>query len=121
MAASDQGPNREELFQMAVQAAKRGQKQPARVMFRRVIGEDPRNIRAMMWMARIAGGSREKRQWLERVIQVDPNNGAAQSALDRMEYETRADRNRTLLRLAVGAWVALVGIGGIVLLTILVR
>ena len=90
-------PNRDELFNMAETAAKRGQKEPARMMFRRVLEQDKRNERALMWMARLSKTKKERRQWLERVLSVNPDNSLAQTQLNKMTYQSEARENRALL------------------------
>lgn len=90
-------PNREQLLRMAIQSAKQGNKEGARVMFRRVISEDPRNERAMLWLAKIADSPGERQKWLERVIQINPENTTAQQALEQMAYNRSATENRRLL------------------------
>jgi len=119
MAANEGGPNREELLQMAIRAAKNGQKQGARVMLRKVLAEDKRNERAMIWMAKLTANPEKRRKWLDRVLKVNPDNMSAQQEMDRMVYDAAAERNRTLLRIGVGAWVLFVMVGSIALFFIL--
>jgi thioredoxin-like negative regulator of GroEL len=90
-------PNREQLLQMAISTAKAGNKDGARVMLRQVLSEDKRNDRAMLWMAQIARNNKERRQWLVRVLDVDPDNEQARKQLKRMDYQTSAQQNRVLL------------------------
>jgi hypothetical protein len=71
------------------------------MMLRQVLEEDRRNERAMLWMARLAKGSKERRQWLERVLDVNPDNEQAQSQLRKMKYRSSAQQNRTLLLFGV--------------------
>lgn len=99
MAAKDKEnqPNREELFQMAENTARRGQKEPARMMFRQVLEQDKRDERAMLWMARLAKSKRERKQWLDRVLMVNPDNEIAQKQLEKMEHRQAAKENRTLV------------------------
>lgn len=59
--ASNQ-PNREELFEMAMTAIRKKQRQPARVMLQRILSEDKKNTRAMMLMAKIARNNSERRR-----------------------------------------------------------
>jgi len=92
-----QTPNREQLLQMAVNSAKSGNREGARVMLRQILNEDRRNERAMLWMARIARSASERRQWLERVLDVNPENQQAQTQLRKMKYRSSAQQNRTLL------------------------
>jgi thioredoxin-like negative regulator of GroEL len=90
-------PNREQLLNMAIQSAKQGNKQGARVMLRQILEQDKRNERAMLWMAKIANSQTERKQWLERVLQVNPDNDVAQKALDKMNYTEAASENRKLV------------------------
>lgn len=94
---SAQQPNREQLLQMAINTAKAGNKDGARVMLRQVLSEDKRNERAMMWMAQIARNTKERRQWLVRVLDINPDNEQARKQLKRMDYQTSAQQNRVLL------------------------
>lgn len=103
-----QTPNREELLKMAIRTAQAGNKAAAKVMFRRVLAEDKRNERAMMWMAKLADSKSDRAQWLNRVLAVNPNNVTAQETLRKMQYKHSARENRTLLIFGVIAGVLLV-------------
>ena len=103
-----QSPNREELLKMAIRTAQAGNKSAARVMLRRVLSEDKRNERAMMWMAKLADSKSDRAQWLNRVIAVNPNNETARETLKKMQYKRSARENRTLLTFGVIAGVLLV-------------
>jgi cytochrome c-type biogenesis protein CcmH/NrfG len=94
---SAQQPNREQLLQMAISTAKAGNKDGARVMLRQVLSEDKRNERALLWMALIARNNKERRQWLMRVLDVNPDNEQARKQIKRMDYEASAQQNRVLL------------------------
>ena len=94
---SAQQPNREQLLQMAINTAKAGNKDGARVMLRQVLSEDKRNERALLWMALISRNTKERRQWLMRVLDVNPDNEQARKQLKRMDYQTSAQQNRVLL------------------------
>jgi Tfp pilus assembly protein PilF len=90
-------PNREELLQMAINAAKNKQHEGARVMFRQILSQDKQNERAIMWMAKLATSKRERVQWLQRALKVNPNNSTARDALAQMDYKEKASQNRILL------------------------
>ena len=105
---SNQQPNREQLLQMAINSAQAGNRDGARVMLRQVLSEDKRNERAMLWMANIARSKAERRQWLERVLDVNPDNNKARALLRKMEYQASAEQNRTLLIFGVVAGVLFV-------------
>ncbi len=103
-----QAPNREELLQLAINAARAGNKRPARLMFEEVLKEDKNNERAMMWLAKIAESKAERREWLKRVLNVNPNNETARDALKQMAYRRSAKDNRVLLTFGVLAGVLIV-------------
>lgn len=96
---SDSGvqPNREELLQMGIRAARSGNREGARIAFEQVLSQDKRNERAMMWMAKLSTNKAERKKWLERVLEVNPENQNALDAMRRMDYERNASENRTLL------------------------
>lgn len=110
-------PNREQLINMAISSAKKGQKKGARMMLQKVLTEDKRNERAMLWMAKLASNKKDKRKWLNRILDVNPDNETALQAIEKMNYEDAADRNRAIYRIIVvtGVLVILVGSGAIVL------
>jgi hypothetical protein len=62
----------------------------------------------MMWMAKIAESKAERREWLMRVLNVNPNNDAARDALKKMAYRRSAKDNRVLLTFGVLAGVLIV-------------
>ena len=100
MAKKDAGPqpNREELLQMGIRAAKDGNSDGARIFFEQVLNQDKQNERAMMWMAKIASDNKaERKKWLEKTLEVNPDNLQARDALKKMAYVRSATENRTLL------------------------
>lgn len=112
----ENAPNREELFNMAVEAAKQGNRQGAKVMFRQVLGENRKDTRVMMWMAKLATSRKERIQWLNKVLDVNPEHEAALQALKKMNYSDTAGRNRMLMKLGIGAYVAVVLLGAFLIL-----
>jgi lipopolysaccharide biosynthesis regulator YciM len=107
-AKSPNQPDREQLLQMAIRTARSGNKDSARVMFRQVLSEDKRNERAMIWMAQIAESKGERKQWLERALNVNPDNEQVKDALKKIAYKRSARENRTLLIFGVVAGVLIV-------------
>ena len=106
--SESQAPNREELLQLAINAARAGNYKPARLMFEQVLKQDKNNERALMWLAKIAESKAERREWLTRVLTVNPNNDVARDALKRMAYKRSARDNRVLLTFGVLAGVLIV-------------
>lgn len=101
-------PNREELYQMAVSAARNGQKQGARMMFRRILSENPGDERVLIWMAKLANNTTDRRKWLERVLELNPDNETALRVIGQMQHHGMADRNKALFRIGIVAYVVVV-------------
>ncbi|MFQ3647678.1 MAG: hypothetical protein SNJ80_12180 [Anaerolinea sp.] len=114
-AASGGTPNLEELYHMAVDAAKKGQRQGARVMFRQILEKDRRNVRAMMYLAKLAPTDKERVAWLEKVLEIRPGYEPAEEMMAKLNYNKTAERNRLLFRVGIGAYVTVV-----VLITVLI-
>jgi Tfp pilus assembly protein PilF len=108
--------NREELFSLAVDAVNQGNKQSARVMFRKIISEDKRNTRAMLWLAKIAGTEKEREMWLNKILDVNPSHEGALAALNKKKRRGDVERNQLLLRIGVGAY----GVGLLVLALVMI-
>jgi Tfp pilus assembly protein PilF len=94
-------PNREDLLQLAISAARRGDKESARMMFNQILAEDATNERALMWMAKLADTREETALWLNRALAVNPNNQVALDALAKMKNKSSARDNRLLVMFGV--------------------
>jgi Tfp pilus assembly protein PilF len=114
-------PNREELLQMGIRAAKAGNKEGARIAFEQILSQDRKNERAMMWMAKLADTTAERKKWLERVLNVNPDNETAREAMQKITYTRTAKENRTLLVFGVIAGVLIVVAVVLVLFVVLTR
>jgi thioredoxin-like negative regulator of GroEL len=100
--------NNEQLLQMAIRAAKEGNRDGARVMLRQVYDRDNRNEVAMYWLARTSDDPRERQQWLTKVLKINPNHEGAKAAMKKLQYKSAANENRLLL------------IGGVVVVVLIV-
>lgn len=105
---ANNAPNSDVLLKMAAEAAQNGQKEPARMMLQQVLQMDSRNIRAMLWMAKVAPNNIERREWLERVLKIDPKNKVARQALEKTETADQSQRNRLLLRAGAAGYMIVV-------------
>lgn len=114
--SGDNTPNREELFSMAVEQAKSGNKKGARFMFVQILEQDKRNVRAMMWLAKLAATPEDREMWLKRVLEIKPDYAPAQDALAKLTHSSAAKRNQQLFRLAVGGYVGLVIVVSLVIM-----
>ena len=77
-------PNIEELLRQGVDAARSGDKLTARRLLQQVLLNDKHNVTALMWMASVVDTLEDRRAYLQRVLQVDPNNERAREALRRL-------------------------------------
>ena len=65
----------------AIAAMNAGRREDARVMLRRILAGDHKNVAALLWMTEFAATPEEVRMYLERVLAIDPANGPAQRGL----------------------------------------
>lgn len=100
-------PNREELYRMALNAAKSGQRKPAKVMLQQLLSQDEKHIRAMMLMAKISG-KKERVKWLKRVLEINPDYDDAIEQLDKLDHGDAAKRNQQLLKFGLGTGAAVI-------------
>ena len=107
-AAPSNSPNLEELFNMGVDAAKKGQRQGARVIFRQILESDKRNIRAMMYLAKLAPSDKERMGWINRILEIRPGYEPAEELLNKITYGKAAGRNRVLFRVGIGVYMAVI-------------
>jgi thioredoxin-like negative regulator of GroEL len=97
VATNERQANNEELLQLAIRAVKSGQHEGARMMLRQVHSQDRTNETAMLWLAKTAKTQSERVEWLNRVLEQNPDNEIAQKALKRMKYKREARENQMLL------------------------
>lgn len=97
MSAEDQVTNLQDLIQLAINAARSGNTDGARVMLRQVIQRDRRNEQALLWLAKIARDKQEREDWLNKVLDANPDNLTAKKQLEKMQYNREASNNRMLM------------------------
>lgn len=102
-------PNLENLLQMGITAAKQGNRQAARVMFKQVLDEDKKNDRAWVWMASVADDPIQRQQYLETALKINPSNKAARTMLRKMSKRRNLKEQRTLALGAIFVLAILVG------------
>lgn len=71
----------ESILQLGIEAARAGDKEEARNLFRLLTREAPEDPQAWLWLAGVAEDREEKRVALEQVTQLDPSNDLAQQGL----------------------------------------
>jgi lipopolysaccharide biosynthesis regulator YciM len=102
--------NADVMLNLVADAVQKKQMEPARMMLQQILQQDPRNIRAMMWMAKIASSNQERNEWLQRILKIEPRNRMALQALKKAANANLIQRNRWLLRAGVAAYVVIVTI-----------
>jgi hypothetical protein len=78
------------MLEMAIALAKAGDKDAARVLLRQIVASEPDNERAWGWLSFCAETVAERRQALERVLEIDPDNQAVRRALEKLGDEKPA-------------------------------
>lgn len=71
----------ESIMRLGIEAARAGDKEEARNLFRLLTREQPDNVQAWLWLAGVAEDKEEKRAALERVLALDPTNDLARKGL----------------------------------------
>ncbi|NJO05265.1 MAG: hypothetical protein HC876_06920 [Chloroflexaceae bacterium] len=79
----------ESILRLGIEAAKEGNNDDARDLFRLLTREDPNNVNGWLWLAGVAETQAERRQALERVLALDPTNDLARQGLESLNNQTR--------------------------------
>lgn len=74
----------ESILQLGIEAAREGNNEEARSLFRLLTRENPDNVRGWFWLAGVAENREERQQALERVLELDPGNDLAMQSLNAM-------------------------------------
>jgi len=76
------------LLKEGIAALKAGQRIRARALLQEVVREQPDNVAAWLWLSGAVETDDERRECLERVLEVDPNNPHAKKGLERLGPRT---------------------------------
>jgi hypothetical protein len=66
----------------AIAAIKAGQCASGRAMLEQILARDPYNISALLWMTSVVDTPEKRREYLGRVLMIDPNNVHARRGLE---------------------------------------
>jgi hypothetical protein len=72
------------IMQLGIEAAREGNKEEARNLFRLLTRQEPDNAQAWLWLAGVAENREERQAALEQVLEYDPDNEMAQKGLQAM-------------------------------------
>jgi hypothetical protein len=78
------------IMQLGVAAARDGNRDEARNLFRLLTRQEPENAQAWLWLAGVAEGRDERQAALERVLELDPDNDMAQKGLAALGVDVAA-------------------------------
>jgi len=81
-----------------IQAARADDKQKARTLFETVLRYDENNELAWIWMASVVETRRERRVCLEKVLQINPRNERARTALNNLVGVSSGDETVNVLQ-----------------------
>jgi len=71
-------------LEQAIQAVKAGEHALARSLLSQIVKDQPDNLAAWLWLSSVLEGKDAKRQCLENVLALDPQNAAAQRGLSKL-------------------------------------
>jgi hypothetical protein len=100
-------PNLEQLLQIGIQTARKGNRSSARVIFQQILDADKTNERAWLWMAAIAETSEDRLRYLNAVLRVNPNNTTALRELEKMKRKQVSSNTQVIRYGMIGLLVAL--------------
>lgn len=79
---------------LGIEAAREGEIEVARDLLSQVVEEDENNVQAWQWLARITNDVDEKRIYLTTILQLDPGNEYATTALETLENKEAEKLNK---------------------------
>ncbi len=80
----------ESILQLGIEAARKGEKDEARRLFRLLTREQPENAQGWLWLAGVAEDREERQAALEQVLRLDPNNEMALKGLQALGVKPAA-------------------------------
>jgi hypothetical protein len=83
-----------EILQFGIEAARDGNREEARNLFTLLTKQDPNNIQAWLWLAGVSDTPTQRRNALERALQIDPHNEMALRGLRALDGERQSSSNR---------------------------
>jgi hypothetical protein len=100
-------PNLEQLLQIGIQTARKGNRSSARVIFQQILDADKTNERAWLWMAAIAETSEDRLRYLNGALRVNPSNATALRELEKMKRKQVSSNTQVIRYGMIGLLVAL--------------
>jgi len=89
-------PNLEQLMQLGIQTARKGNKPNARMIFQQILDADKQNERAWLWMAAVSETPEDRYRYLRTVLRINPNNQTALRELKKMQQRRESSNTQAL-------------------------
>jgi len=112
-------PNLEQLMQIGIQTARKGNKPNARVIFQQILDADKQNERAWLWMAAVAETPMDRVRYLRTVLQINPHNATALRELENLQQKRESSNSQVIKYGAYGLIIVLLLIAFAVLVLII--
>jgi hypothetical protein len=80
------------ILQLGIEAARDGNKEEARNLFRLLTRQEPGNAQAWLWLAGVAENREERQAALEHVVELDPTNEMAVKGLQALGVKPGSSR-----------------------------
>jgi Tol biopolymer transport system component len=84
----------QQLLKTGIEAAQSGNKIIARHILEQVVSQDPENEMGWLWLASVVDTVEERRENLQRVLFINPNNERAQQALSKLLHSATPAADR---------------------------
>jgi formylglycine-generating enzyme required for sulfatase activity len=82
--SGEDNPFYEDALQLGIEAAREGNNDEARSLFRHLTSENSNNVRGWFWLAGVAENREERQMALEKVLEIEPDNELAIQSLNAM-------------------------------------
>jgi len=110
----------EHALEQAIQAIQYGDQTTGRRLLAQALQADPRNIQAWLWMSQVVDTDEQRRECLQRVLAIQPQNQAARARLAQIEARatahTASQHRWTRRQIVLAGGLALSLVCGLVLL-----
>jgi thioredoxin-like negative regulator of GroEL len=93
---SSNAPNLEQLMQIGIQTARKGNKPNARMIFQQILDADKQNERAWLWMAAVAETPMDRVRYLRTVLQINPGNTTALRELEKLQQKRESNNSQVI-------------------------
>ena len=110
----------QQALEQAIEAIQYGDRTTGKRLLAQALQADPYSVQAWLWMSEVADTDAQRRECLERVVAIEPQNRAARSRLAQLEATETAraapQHRRARLKIVLAGGLSLCLIVGLVLL-----